>query len=215
MKSPFLKFLLFGLLVFQMACKGGDPTQEVHALFAAYQAAIAGADYEKASYLLDQKSATYYEKVIDKAMNSKKSNLEAINFNSKLIALALRQEFSKKELLELDGRQVFAFAAKNRINALDSVELYSIAKIVMDGDFTKAAARMSRNGKLTDSYLKFNKEAGEWKVNFAGIMNESNDQKTSVVLSGIKDENKRAVQIVKNISAKRLKRNIWTPASRW
>ena len=215
MKSPFLKFLLFGLLLSQMACKGGDPTQEVHALFEAYQAAIAEADYEKASYLLDQKSAAYYEKVIDKAMNSKKSSLEAINFNSKLIALALRQEFSKKELLELDGRQVFAFAAKNRINALDSVELYSIAKIVMDGDFTKAAARMSRNGKLTDSYLKFNKEADEWKVNFAGIMNESNEQNTSVVLSGIKDENKRAVQIVKNISTKRLKRNIWTPASRW
>jgi len=113
MKSPFLKILLFGLLIIQLACKGGDPTQEVHAIFETYQAAIAAKDYEKASYLLDQKSATYYEKVIEKAMNSKKSDLEAINFNSKLIALALRQEFSKKELLELDGRQVFAFAAKN------------------------------------------------------------------------------------------------------
>jgi len=85
----------------------------------------------------------------------------------------------------------------------------------MDGDFSKAAARMSRSGQLTDSFLKFNKVNDEWKINFAGVMNEANDQKTSVVLSGIKNENKRAIQIVKNISDKRLKRSIWTPASRW
>jgi len=187
MKSPFLKFLLFGLLIFQLACRGEDPTTDVHDLFKSYQDAIAQEQYEQASFLLDQKTAK----------------------------LALRQNYSKKELGALDGRQVFSFAAKNKINALDSVQLYSIAKIVMDADLKKAAARMKRKNKLTDAYLKFNKEGGDWKVNFAGIMNESNTKQTSVEVSGIKKENKRAFDIIKNISDKRIKSNIWTPAKRW
>jgi len=74
---------------------------------------------------------------------------------------------------------------------------------------------MKRKNKLTDAYLKFNKEGGDWKVNFAGIMNESNTKQTSVEVSGIKKENKRAFDIIKNISDKRIKSNIWTPAKRW
>jgi len=215
MKSPFLKILFFCLLLMQWACRGEDPTTEVQALFDNYQNAIAQEQFEQASYLLDTKTAQYYEKVIDLAMESPKSKLEALNFKSKLIALALRQEHSKKELKALDGRQVFAFAAKNKINALDSVGLYSIAKIVMDADYKKAVSRMNRKNELTETYLKFNKEGEDWKINFASIMNEKNTKQTSVVLTGIKGENQRAIQIVKNISDKRLKRNIWTPAKRW
>jgi len=215
MKSPLLKFLLFGLLIFQLACRGEDPTTEVRDLFKSYQDAIAQEQFEQASFLLDQKTAQFYERVVDLAINAKKADLEILNFKSKLIALALRQNYSKKELQALDGRQVFSFAAKNKINALDSVELYSIAKIVMDADFKKAAARMKRKNELTDAYLKFNKEGADWKVNFAGIMNDSNTKQTSVEVTGIKSENKRAFDIIKKISGKRIKSNIWTPAKRW
>jgi len=55
--------------------------------------------------MLDQKTAQYYERLVDLAMNEERSKLEALNFKSKLIALALRQEYSKKELKALDGRQ--------------------------------------------------------------------------------------------------------------
>lgn len=215
MKSPFFKLAVFSLLLLTWACRGEDPTAAVEGLFDKYQKAIAQGQYEQASYLLDNKTAQYYEKIIDLAMNSPKSKLEGLNFKSKLIALALRQEHSKKELQALDGRQVFAFAAKNKINALDSVGLYSIAKIVMDADFKKAVARMKRSSELSETYLKFNKEAEDWKINFATIMNEKNSEETSVVLTGIRNENKRAIDIIKKISDKRIKRNIWTPASRW
>lgn len=215
MKSPFFKLALLSLLVLLWACRGEDPTTEVQATFDKYQKTIAEGQFEQASYLLDTKTAQYYEKLIDLALNSPKSELEALNFKSKLIALALRQEHSKKELRELDGRQVFAFAAKNHINPLDSIEFYTIGKIVMDADFKKAVARMKRKSEISDTYLKFNKESEEWKVNFASNINEQNDKETSVVLTGIRGENKRALAIIKKFSDKRIKRSIWTPASRW
>jgi len=215
MKSPFFKILFFSVLLLQWACRGEDPTTAVQGLFDKYQNAIAAGQYEQASYLLDTKTAQYYEKVIDLALNSPKSQLEALNFKSKLIALALRQEHSKKELKEMDGRQVFAFASKNQINPVDSIEFYSIGKIVMDADFKKAVARMKRKSEVSDTYLKFNKEGEDWKVNFASNINDKNDKETRVVLTGIRDENKRALAIVKKISDKRIKRSIWTPASRW
>ena len=66
-----------------------------------------------AATLIDQKSVEYYNQVIKLALETERKKLGAVNFNSKLMALALRQEFSKKEIKDLKGEQVFAFAAKN------------------------------------------------------------------------------------------------------
>ena len=214
MKSPFFKFLCLGFIVVIFAC-GDSPIKGVEDLFSGYQSAIHKEQYGRAAGMIDQKSIEYYEQIIKLAKETERKKLGAVNFNSKLIALALRQEFSKKELTELTGRQVFAFAAENHLNPMDSIQQYTIAKTVMESGLEKAVSRMKRKGELTDSYLKFIKEEGIWKMNFASVMNEENDSKTSIVLSGIRDENKRALKIVESISEKRIKRNIWVPANRW
>jgi len=214
MKSPFSKFL-FLLLIFAVVACGESPTKGVEDLFAEYQMAIEKEQFGKAAGLIDQKSIEYYDQIIKLALETERRKLGEVNFNSKLVALALRQEFSKKQLQELTGQQVFAFAAENHLNPLDSIGQYAIAKTVMESGMNKAVSRMYRKGELTETYLKFIKEEGVWKMNFASVMNEENDLKTSIVLSGIRDENRRALEIVKGMSEKRLKRNIWVPANRW
>ena len=214
MKSPFLKFLALGFLISLFAC-GDSPTAGVENLFAAYKTAIEQAQYGKAASLIDQKSVEYYNQVKKLALETERKKLGEVNFNSKLLALALRQTYSKKGIKDLTGEQIFAFAAENHLNPLDSISQYTIAKTVMESGLNKAVSRMYRKGELTETYLKFIKVDGVWKMNFASVMNEDNDLNTSIVLSGIKNENKRAIKIVESISDKRLKRNIWVPANRW
>lgn len=214
MKSPFLKFLFFSLVLIQFAC-GEGTTAGIEKAFTDYQSAITQKQYGKAANLLDEKSVEYYNQIIKLALETERKKLGEVNFNSKLVALALRQEYKKDEIKELNGRQVFAFAAEHHLNPMDSVAQYTIAKTVMKGGLEKGVSRMKRKGELTETYLKFLKEDGVWKINFASVMNDENDLNTSIVLSGIKDENKRAVKIVEAISKKRIKRNIWIPANRW
>ncbi len=214
MKSPFLKFLVFGLFISFFAC-GDSPLDGVEDLFEEYKTAIEQKQYGKAAGLIDQKSVEYYNQVIKLALEKERKQLGEVNFNSKLMALALRQSYSKKELKDLTGEQVFAFAAENHLNPMDSIGQYTIAKTVMESGLSKAVSRMYRKGELTKTYLKFIKVDGVWKMNFASVMNDDNDLNTSIVLSGIKDENKRAIKIVESISGKRIKRNIWVPANRW
>ncbi len=214
MKSPFLKFLVLGLLISFFAC-GDSPLDAVEDLFTEYKTAIEQKQYGKAAGLIDQKSVEYYNQVTKLALETERKKLGAVNFNSKLMALALRQNYSKKQIKDLTGEQVFAFAAENHLNPLDSIGQYTIAKTVMESGLNKAVSRMYRKGELTETYLKFIKVDGVWKMNFASVMNNDNDLNTSIVLSGIKDENKRAIKIVESISDKRIKRNIWVPANRW
>ncbi len=214
MKLSFLKFLVFCLFLSFFAC-GDSPVDAVDDLFEEYKAAIQQKQYGKAAGLIDQKSVEYYNQVIKLALEKERKGLGEVNFNSKLMALALRQNYSKKRLKDLTGEQVFAFAAENHLNPMDSIGQYTIAKTVMESGLNKAVSRMYRKGKLTESYLKFIKVDGVWKMNFASVMNEDNDLNTSIVLSGIKDENKRAIKIIEAISDKRIKRNIWVPANRW
>ena len=214
MELPFLRFLFLGFVLCIFAC-GESPTKGVEKLFETYKTTIQQKQYNKAADLIDQKSVEYYNQVIKLAKETERKKLGQVNFNSKLIALAIRQEFSKKELNDLTGEEVFAFSAENHLNPLDSIGQYTIAKTVMESGLNKAVSRMYKKGELTETYLKFIKVDGVWKMNFASVMNNENDLKTSIVISGIRDENKRAIKIVKEISDKRLKRNIWIPANRW
>ena len=214
MKSPFLKFLVLGLFISFFAC-GDSPLEGVEDLFEEYKSAIEQKQYGKAASLIDQKSVEYYNQVRKLALETERKKLGEVNFNSKLLALALRQTYSKKEIKNLTGEQIFAFASENHLNPLDSIGQYTIAKTVMESGLNKAVSRMYRKGELTETYLKFIKVDGVWKMNFASVMNEDNDLNTSIVLSGIKDENRRAIKIIEGISDKRIKRNIWVPANRW
>ena len=214
MKSPFLKLLVLGLFISFFAC-GDSPLDGVEDLFEEYKSAIEQKQYGKAAGLIDQKSVEYYNQVRKLALETERKKLGEVNFNSKLLALALRQMYSKREIKDLTGEQIFSFAAENHLNPLDSIGQYTIAKTVMESGLNKAVSRMYRKGELTETYLKFIKVDGVWKMNFASVMNEDNDLNTSIVLSGIKDENRRAIKIIEGISDKRIKRNIWVPANRW
>lgn len=214
MKSSFFKFLVLGFIISLFAC-GESPTKGVEDLFENYKVAVQQRDFEQAASMIDRKSVEYYNQIIKLALETERKKLGAVNFNSKLVALALRQEFSKKEIKDLTGEEVFAFAGKNHLNPMDSIGQFTIAKTVMESGLNKAVSRMYKKGELTDTYLKFIKVDGVWKMNFASVMNDDNDLNTSIVLSGIKDENKRAIKIVETISKKRIKRNIWVPANRW
>ncbi len=214
MKSSFLKFLLFGFVITLFAC-GDSPTDAVDDLFEGYKVAIEQKQYDKAASMLDEKTIEYYNRVTKLALETERKALGEVNFFSKLMALALRQSFSKKEIENLKGEEVFAFMAKNHLNPMDSVGQYTIAKTVMQSGLDKAVSRMYKKGELTDTYLKFNKVDEVWKMNFASVMNDDNALNTSIELTGVKDENKRALKIVQAISEKRIKRNIWVPANRW
>lgn len=214
MKSPFLKFLLFGFVITLFAC-GDSPTDAVDDLFEGYKTAIKQEQYNKAATMLDAKTVEYYNRVTQLALETERKELGEVNFFSKLMALALRQSFSKKEIKDLKGEEVFAFMAKNHLNPMDSIEQYTIAKTVMQSGLDKAVSRMYKKGELTDTYLKFNKIDEVWKMNFASVMNDDNALNTSIELTGVRDENKRALKIVQAISEKRIKRNIWVPANRW
>lgn len=196
------------------AC-GDSPTDAVDDLFEGYKVAIQQGQYDQAANMLDEKTIEYYNRVTQLALETERKELGEVNFFSKLMALALRQSFSKKEMKDLKGEEVFAFMAKNHLNPMDSIGQYTIAKTVMQSGLDKAVSRMYKSGALTDTYLKFNKIDEVWKMNFASVMNDDNALNTSIELTGVRDENKRALKIVEAISDKRIKRNIWIPANRW
>ena len=104
MKSPFFKFLVFGLFISFFAC-GDSPLDAVEDLFEEYKAAIEQKQYGKAAGLIDQKSVEYYNQVIKLALERERKQLGEVNFNSKLMALALRQNYSKKELKDFIKNQ--------------------------------------------------------------------------------------------------------------
>ena len=86
--------------MFSLFACGDSPLDAVEDLFTEYQTAIELKQYGKAAGLIDQKSVEYYNQVIKLALETERKKLGEVNFNSKLMALALRQNYSKKQLKE-------------------------------------------------------------------------------------------------------------------
>ena len=207
----------FGIILmlagFILACSGKTDAELITERFLKYQKAIINNQGFLAAENLDQKTLEWYDTLLKMAKESKKSELEKSNFLSKLIVLSIRQEFSKREIADLNAKSVFAFGLEKSLYDQDSIKQLTIGSLKIDA--TRAVAAMKMNNKPTGSYIKFIREGGDWMINFASMINVINEQATGRLVENIPNENKKAIAAVRNISEKPIKRNIWTPSNNW
>ena len=215
-KTAFSFTVLLMATLFLSSCGGQSDAESIKSTFTYYQQAVLNNDGMAAAKCLDQKTLEWYDKLLNMAKETKKSELEKTNYFSKLTVLALRQQFSKKEIDELDAKSAFSFAVKNSLYNQDVIKNYQINNLKIEND--KAIAALTKTANVNnneDTFVKFIKEDTGWKLNFAAMINILNDDATGKLIENIPNENARAIKAVAAISGKSVKRNIWTPTSRW
>lgn len=203
--------VLIGLSFFFGACSNSTDSEAIRYTFQEYQKAIQEGNGLVAANLLDSKTLEWYDKLVDMANGSNKAELQKSNFFSKVTVLAIRQEFDKKGIEQMDAKSAFAFAVEK--NLYGNIKDYTIANIKTDGE--RAVARMEQDGELSETYFKFIRENGKWYINFASMINLLNDDNTGRLVQNIPGENKNALKVVSEISSRPIKSYIWTPAKNW
>ncbi|MEL6924505.1 MAG: hypothetical protein AAFO94_10700, partial [Bacteroidota bacterium] len=156
----------------------------------------------------------WYDKLLTMSKESPKSELEKVNYMSKMTVLAIRQQFKKAEIEKLDPMGAFAFAVEKNLYDQDFLKGAAVNNLKIEND--KAIAALAKDGKgMKDTFVKFKKENGAWKVNFAAFINAIDDDATGKLVENIPGENAKALKAVKEMSGKSVKNYIWKPVNKW
>ncbi|HHH49906.1 MAG TPA: hypothetical protein ENK52_02885 [Saprospiraceae bacterium] len=213
-KNTFKLALLILMANFFSACSSKTDAELITEVFQNYTSAIKNNQGMLAAEYLDQKTLDWFDKLLDMSLNAPKSELQKSNMLSKVTVLSIRQEHSKKEIKALNNKAVFAFALDKDLYHQDSTKQFTIANLKIGNP--RAVAAVNINGKeVPGKYIKFLKDKDGWKLNFAAMINILNDQATGRLVENIPAENRKAIHIVRKLSNKPIKRNIWKPAKNW
>jgi len=206
--------LLFLSVFLMSSCGGKTDADMIKVTFDYYQRAIEDNNGKAAADCLDSKTLEWYTKILQMTKETNKSTLEKTNFLSKKSVLAIRQEFNKKQINELDPKSAFAFAVEKSLYDQDFLKGAVFNNLKIEND--KAIVAMAKDGKAVEgNFLTFKKEEGKWKINFAALINAQDDDATGILVENIPNENARALKAIKELSGKPVKSYIWKPVDRW
>jgi len=214
LKSVIPASFLFLAVLLISSCGGKSDADMIKSTFDYYQNAVVDNNGKAAADCLDSKTLEWYSKILEMTKESNKSSLEKINFLSKKSVLAIRQEFNKKQINDLNPKTAFAFAVEKSLYDQDFLKGAGFNNLKIEND--KAIVALAKDGKgIKDNFLTFKKEGGKWKINFAALINAQDDDATGILVENIPSENAHALKAIKELSDKPIKSYIWKPVNRW
>ncbi len=165
-----LPFILLAFALLSSACNSGAATEDttaedrlqVRAAFNNYKRAALASEGEVAVAQLSSNSLAYYDQLLKLALEADKPNLLALSSGDLVQVLAMRLAFTKEELLQYNGRQIFQAMADNQMIVDDQLEKMKLGVIVTQGK--KAKGRLILNDKKTPIFFDFKQEADGWKL---------------------------------------------------
>lgn len=146
---------------FHFFCQGFEKEKsEIQSTFSRYKSALLSANGKAAAEEVCSQTILWYEKARNDALSMKRVQLNRVDILRKFSILRLRHEFSKQQLENMDGKQLFIIGVNNGWISPDSVRTTRLDRIEAAADQAKAYIKTS---PLTPAF-HFIKENKKWKL---------------------------------------------------
>lgn len=199
------------LLLSSIAAHGAATLQDdLRELYASYNAALAAKDGPKAASCLHSRILASYGEAHALALKATRAELTDVSPHKKLIALYIRAAATPDDLDRMKGPgDVVAFMVQK--GALRSEPQASIDLREFSTEGEQVFASLYSNGRNTHLRLRFEKEAGAWKVDLGGLDAMADDVYTqSARMQGVSvDES--LLRLVQQSIGRPVADTIWTP----
>jgi hypothetical protein len=148
-------------MLFYFFCEGFEKKKsEIQSTFSRYKSALLSANGKAAAEEVCSQTILWYEKARNDGLSMKLPQLNRADILRKFTILRLRHEFSKKQLENMDGKQLFIIGVNNGWISADMVRTIQLDRIEAAADQAKAYIKKS---PLTPAF-HFIKENKKWKL---------------------------------------------------
>jgi hypothetical protein len=195
-------------------CTSQDPelardTNAIRQCFSEYKDALLAEDGAKAVELVDGETIELYSRQLDWALKATPGETRALGLLDKLSVLRIRMEFSRQELLEMDGRELFVYGVDHGWIDPEGVKNNSLGKITVTQD--SATVQGLNQGKPTPINWVFTREGDAWKLNLLSILPAAETAFKMLIRESGQTEDEFLIEILSMLSEKRPDKSIWFP----
>lgn len=149
------------LMLFSFFCQGFEKEKsEIQSTFNRYQSALLSANGKAAAQEVCLQTIQWYEKTRNDALYMKRVQLNRVDILRKFTILRLRHEFSKQQLENMDGKQLFIIAVNNGWISPETVRTIRLDRIEAGTD---QGIAYIKKAPLTPAF-HFIKENKKWKL---------------------------------------------------
>jgi hypothetical protein len=143
--------------------------------YAALGKALRARDGDAAAALVTAGTLAEYETCRKLALDSEGADFADMNQLSVALVFQLRYLLERERLVQMTGRDVFAWGVKDGMVKLEVLDSVAIDKVQRDG--RTAYATMAKDGQVAaDVLFTFRNEEGRWKLDLSEIMNKVGKQ---------------------------------------
>lgn len=162
---------------------------------------------EKAVKLLDSRTISYYDMILENVKNADSLKLESLSLDDKITVLLTRYQTPKEDILKFNGTSYFIYAINNGTVSKNSVDgSLTLGKITVDGKFAKG--QIFADGIASSHFAHFYKERGKWRYSLLSNINSGTFlQEISNALGGEKE----LINTIFSLNTPYQNKDIWLP----
>ena len=160
---------LAALVLLAPAVTAQDAEGDVRDVFERYRLAVLAGDGAGALAAVDGRTAAYYGRAVDLALDADSATVAGLSFIDRLMVLSLRHRVSADMLRTFDGPQALAYGVERGwIDRADAAR-QSLGRVRVAGD--SASAVLVLNGApVPEVAFAFAREGGAWKLDLTSVL---------------------------------------------
>ncbi len=193
-------------------CQPSDTPEAaaVRTCFNDYLTAIGNKDGKAAVAIVDSRTVTYYDTILDHALKSKSDVVRGLPILDKTMVLMLRSRVPADELRKMDARAVFIHTVDEGWVATDRT-IFDIGQIDVNGD--RAFGQHLMRGQETPYKCRFVKEDGKWKIDITSLYSSGEAEFEKAIKESQMSEDDFLTRVLSMTAKKPVDASIWEPVA--
>jgi hypothetical protein len=204
----FLTIFLFMVCAIQSQSQSKEE-KKIKDVFNGYKNAIMKGKGEEAVKFVDRNTITYYQDMLNTALDGDSAKLAALPVIDKLTVFTIRHKVPKADVESSNGRDFFIYAINNGMVGKNSVAAIELSDVEVSGD--KAKASVQSLGQKTPLHFEFNNEDGAWKLDITSIFAKTNEGIGMMLEKNEMTELDFVFKALESLTGKPVDNSIWQP----
>lgn len=200
--------LSLSILATTAVADAASDAAQIRAAFSQYKEALLEGDGEKAAEVVSARTIAYYDGIRTHVLTTPREKLAELDLISKFMVLRIRHEFTRAEMVAMNGRQLLITGVDRGWISKSSVA--NIEELVnIKAGATEASAAIPAGPEIP--LFQFLKESGQWKLNLEGSFALANEAlKYAVTKSGLTEE-QFIMRMLGSVSSRKVEDRIFSP----
>ncbi|WP_343856352.1 hypothetical protein [Fulvivirga kasyanovii] len=201
-------FLIITFTVISISAFGQSESGDVSQCFEQFKKAVAEGNGKEASEIVAPETIEHYQSLLNLALEGDSIEVASLRLIDKLVVISMRNQLSKEDILQMDGKNFIAYAVDHGMLSKNSLINFQLGEIRVTDEFTIAQIIV---GEMETPLKIHFYDQGGWRLDITPVLPEmSTSLKKTIDIAGMSEE-EFILMTVQSFSGRSIGENIWFP----